>query len=175
MDEHGPDAPWHNETDETINRHQQARGLAALVTDSLYGGSSNTRKYLPTLAELIDRLTIVQLKMIYISENADAYKEEMALIQHDIDMMIEERPISAGDIRAIAMLMLTNRVIWENESRARLGGDEQDALLKFTHSINGVRTQAKNVIARNGNERVELKVDSLAASLPEEFGNWRVF
>ena len=46
------------------------------------------RKYLPTLAELVDRLSIVQLKAIFIPENAAAYNEERALIEHDIDLLL---------------------------------------------------------------------------------------
>ena len=79
------------------------------------------RKYLPTLSELVDRLSIVQLKAIFINEHRDAYKEEIALIEHDIDLLLGERPdyrVSAKDIRAILAVMLTNRFIWENESKA---------------------------------------------------------
>lgn len=139
------------------------------------------RKYLPTLAELIDRLSIVQLKAIFISENKVAYDEEIALIEHDIDVLLGEqfnklgKALNGASVRAILMLMLTNRYIWENESKARQGGSEQDKLLKLTHSINGVRNTAKNVISRWAGERVDLKIDSFAANLVEDFGNWNVF
>lgn len=133
------------------------------------------RKYLPTLAELVDRLSIVQLKSIFIVENKTAYDEEIALIEHDIDLLLAGKPLDAATVRAILMLMLTNRYIWENESKARQGGSEQDKLLKLTHSINGVRNTAKNVISRWAGERVDLKIDAFAAGLVEEFGNWDVF
>jgi len=35
------------------------------------------RKYLPTLSELIDRLSIVQLKEVFISEHKDEYSQEI--------------------------------------------------------------------------------------------------
>ena len=139
------------------------------------------RKYLPTLAELVDRLSIVQLKEIFILENTDAYREERKLIEHDIDVLLSEqfnnlgKSLDAPTVRAILMLMLTNRYIWENESKAREGGSEQDKLLKLTHSINGVRNTAKNVISRWAGERVDLKIDAFAAGLVEDFGNWNVF
>ena len=41
------------------------------------------RKYLPMLAELIDRLSIVQLKEIYIAEHAEEYRTERALIEYE--------------------------------------------------------------------------------------------
>jgi hypothetical protein len=143
----------------------------------------STRKYLPTFSELLDRLSIVILKSIFISENKEAYEKEQELIMYDIDMIIKERDfddtfshiINAKMLRAMMILMLTNRVIWENESKARAGGSDQDKLLKFTHSVNGVRNTAKNIISQELGERVDLKIDCLAADLVKEFGNWDIF
>lgn len=139
---------------------------------------TNARKYLPTFADLVDRLCIVQQKAIFISERRDEYVAEMDAILHDIDLIVGGAPdnaISAREIRAICVLMLANRFIWENESRARAGGPEQDKLLKLTHSINGVRNTAKNELAIVDGGRKDYKIDSLAADLPPEFGDWRVF
>lgn len=132
------------------------------------------RKYLPSLADLIDRLTIVQLKMIFIPEHRESYIAERDLIEHDIDMILSgmDKKIGATELRAIIVLMLANRYIWENESQARAGGSAQDKLLKLTHSINGVRNTAKNVIAEMYGERKDFKIDCLAADLDPQFGNW---
>ncbi len=135
------------------------------------------RKYLPTFAELVDRLSIVQLKSIFISSNKSAYDLEAADIVHDLDVIIKEKGIrlTGAMVRAILVTMLTNRYIWENESKARLGGSEQDKLLKLTHSINGVRNTAKNIISKELGERIDLKIDALAAELTAEFGNWNIW
>lgn len=152
------------------------------------------RKYLPTLAELIDRLSIVQLKMIFIPESREAYTKERGEIEHDIDRLLIERnavanpgriccpSIGALNIRAIMMIMLANRTIWENEAAVRSADDTgvelgatQHERLRFTHSLNGVRNTAKNIIASHFGERVDMKVDCLAADLPADFGNWSVF
>lgn len=136
------------------------------------------RRYLPTLSELVDRLSIVQLKAIFINEHRDAYKEEITLIEHDIDLLLGERPdyrICAKDIRAILVVMLTNRFIWENESKARAGGSEQDHLLKLTHSVNGQRNTAKNILSKSFGERLDMKIDALAAELPSDLGHWDIF
>lgn len=133
------------------------------------------RKYLPTLSDLIDRLSIVQLKAVFIAENRDEYVKERALIEHDIDILLADHKLEALDVRAIMCVMLTNRFIWENESKARAGGDEQDRLLKLTHSVNGSRNTAKNVLAKRAGQRLDLKVDCLSATLPPEYGNWNLF
>lgn len=133
------------------------------------------RKYLPTLAELVDRLSIVQLKTIFLPGQATAYNEERTLIEHDIDLLLMDRDLKAKDVRALMVIMLANSTIWTNESKARQGGDEQDKLLKFTHSINGLRNQAKNIIASGSSERIDIKTDCFAEALVSEFGQWDIF
>lgn len=167
-DEHGPDAP--NYSGDWPVDHRDSPGYKLR--------HKSDRQYLPTLADLIDRLSIVTLKEIYIPENRDAYRVEREMIKHDIALLLsQQRAMNDPSefIRACMICMLANRVIWENESLVRAGGSEQDKLLRFTHSINGVRNTAKNVIAKTFGERVDLKVDALAADLPAEFGNWSVF
>ena len=135
-----------------------------------------SRKYLPTLPDLVDRLTIVQLKMIFIPERAAEYAEERDLIVHDIDMVLRDGPaMNAKALLAVCAIQLTNRVIWENESLARKGGNEQDKLLKFTHSINGVRNTAKNILAGEMGGRRDYKIDCFAAEFGNNYGNWDIF
>ena len=43
------------------------------------------RKYLPTLAELVDRLSIIQLKEVFITEHKEEYGQEIK----DIDSWIK--------------------------------------------------------------------------------------
>lgn len=176
MDEHGTDVPEAPLTDLPIKdrrvpRYDSYNGPPAIIL-----AQRPSRRYLPTFAELVDRLSIVQLKQVFIPEHAGQYAAEIALIEHDLDLMLEDgRPITARHIRAMLVLMLTNRFIWENESKARAGGPEQDRLLKLTHSVNGVRNTAKNVLSEDAGERLDHKVDALAADLPAEFGNWKIW
>lgn len=146
------------------------------ITDLMYYPRM-PRKYLPTFADLVDRLSIVQLKAIFIRENTPEYNKEIGDIMHDLDLVIKEKDIklTATMIRAILAIMLTNRYIWENEYKARLGDNSQDKLLKLSHSINGVRNTSKNMLSRELGERVDLKIDSLAADLLAEFGNWDIW
>ena len=127
----------------------------------------NQRKYMPTFAELIDRLSIVTLKSIKILGNKEAYEKEAHEIMHDLDIIIKEKKINltAQMIRAMLIVSWANETIWSNESKAREGGTEQDHLLKFTHSINGVRNNAKNVISQEIGERKDLKLDCIAVNV----------
>ena len=48
------------------------------------------RKYLPTLSELVDRLSIAQLKEVFIKDHKDEYAQEISDIIYDIQKLIYE-------------------------------------------------------------------------------------
>ena len=129
------------------------------------------RKYLPTIAELIDRLAIVTLKSCKIPKNKKEYEKEANLIMDDLNTLGE----NGQKIRAVLMLGITNNEIWMNESQAREGKSDQDHLLKYTHAVNGVRNQAKNVISNITGDRVDLKLDCIAADICKQKGyDWEL-
>ena len=68
------------------------------------------RKYLPTLAELVDRLAIAQLKEVFIPEHKNEYSQEIEDITHDIQLCIDESDgiVDANTIRAIVVLAQMN-------------------------------------------------------------------
>ena len=135
------------------------------------------RKYLPTFAELVDRLSICLLKSIFIPENKSSYELEIADILHDIDLLIKEKGLvlNAQSLKSVLVIMLANRYIWENESACRKGDNQDYSLLKLTHSINGVRNTAKNKLSQEVGERQDFKIDCLAAELKSSFQNWEIF
>ncbi len=52
-----------------------------------------TRKYLPTLSEFIDRLSIVQLKEVFIAEHKEEYAKEISDICHDIQLILDKSEV----------------------------------------------------------------------------------
>jgi len=129
------------------------------------------RKYLPTLAELIDRLSIAQLKEVFIPDHKKEYSEEIRDIVHDIQSIIDEKngKITAETIRAIVVLSQMNLHIWHNESNYRKGVKDGNNL-ELTHGINGIRNTAKNKIQEIVGGRKDYKIDCLAA----EFKDWEI-
>ena len=128
------------------------------------------RKYLPTLAELIDRLSIIQLKEVFIIEHKDEYAQEIKDIIHDIDIILydDKVKLSGKDVRAIVVLSQMNLHIWHNETQYRAGTG--DGNLGLTHGLNGIRNTAKNMIQENVGGRKDYKIDCIAA----EFKDWEV-
>jgi len=129
------------------------------------------RKYLPTLSELVDRLSIVQLKEVFITEHKEEYAEEIKAIVHDIQLYLDEskEPITAETIRAIVVLSQMNLHIWHNESNYRKGIKDGNNL-ELTHGLNGIRNVAKNKIQEVMGGRKDYKIDCLAA----EFKDWEI-
>jgi hypothetical protein len=129
------------------------------------------RKYLPTLSELVDRLSIVQLKEVFIPEHKSEYAQEIQDIVHDIQKHIDENKseITAETIRAIVVLSQMNLHIWHNESNYRKGIKDGNNL-ELTHGINGIRNTAKNKIQEIVGGRKDYKIDCLAA----EFKDWEI-
>ena len=129
------------------------------------------RKYLPTLSELIDRLTIVQLKEVFINDYKDEYAKEITDIVHDIQLLLDENDsvINAETIRAIIVLSQMNLHIWHNESNYRKGIKDGNNL-ELTHGLNGIRNTAKNKIQEINGGRKDYKIDCLAA----EFKEWEI-
>ena len=130
-----------------------------------------SRKYLPTLSELIDRLSIVQLKEVFITEHKDEYKQEIKDIIHDIDLTLKENDVilDSKAIRAIVVLSQMNLHIWHNESNYRKGICEGNNL-ELTHGLNGIRNTAKNKVQELSGGRKDYKIDCLAA----EFKDWEI-
>ena len=129
------------------------------------------RKYLPTISELIDRLSIVQLKEVFIPEHKNEYAEEIKDIIHDLDLELSEKSVilSGDDIRAIIVMAQMNLHIWHNESNYRKGIKDGNNL-ELTHGLNGIRNTAKNKIQEIVGGRKDYKIDCLAA----DFKDWEV-
>ena len=110
---------------------------------------TKSRKYLPTFSELIDRLSIAQLKEVFIPEHKTEYAEEISDIIHDINLIIQR---STRSIKAIT-------------KGIKDGND-----LELTHGLNGIRNTAKNKIQEVVGGRKDYKIDCLAA----DFKDWEI-
>ena len=128
------------------------------------------RKYLPTLAELVDRLSISQLKEVFIPQHKDEYSQEIKDIVHDIQVLLDSsEKVNADTIRAIVVISQMNLHIWHNESNYRKGIKDGNNL-ELTHGLTGIRNTAKNKIQEIVGGRKDYKIDCLAA----DFSDWEI-
>jgi hypothetical protein len=130
------------------------------------------RKYLPTLADLLDRLSINQIKEVKLPEHKEQYAKEIKDILHDIDLIISEGNLQLNSIilRAVVVLSQINLHIWVNEANCRNGVKDGNNL-ELTHGLNGIRSQAKNIIQKLTQDlRMDHKIDCLAVN----FKDWEI-
>ncbi len=130
-------------------------------------------KYHLDLGELLDRLTILQLKEVNrAGELKKQITEEIDQIVHDVNVLLtnSHKQITAEFLRDLIILAQFNTHVWVNEDAARKGnaGD----ILRLTHSLNGIRVEARNRLQRLLNGRIEKKIDCLANTMIEEYKNW---
>tara|TARA_R110000851_G_scaffold20643_5_gene62322 strand:+ start:480 stop:890 length:411 start_codon:yes stop_codon:yes gene_type:complete len=128
-----------------------------------------SRRYLPTLSELVDRLSIAQLKEVFIADHKEEYALEIKDILHDIDLLLADAEINAEALRSVVVLSQMNLHIWHNESNYRRGIKDGNNL-ELTHGLNGIRNTAKNKIQEIVGGRQDYKIDCLAA----DFKDWEI-
>lgn len=133
-----------------------------------------------TLSELIDRLTIVQLKETFNPELKEAYAKEITDLIHDINLKLPKSssPTVTGEfIRDVIVLAQYNHHIWANEDAERKADMEEKDIdwekrykqLRLTHSLNGIRNKCKNKLQSLVGGRKEHKNQCLAA---DDAGQW---
>jgi hypothetical protein len=131
------------------------------------------RKFLPTISELLDRLSIVQLKEVKIPEHKEEYAKEISDIVHDIQLIIDQNDvmINAEMLRAIIVCAQMNTHIWYNESNVR-SGVAGPSMLALTHGLNGIRNTSKNKIQEVFGGRKDYKIDCIAADFKDCEISW---
>lgn len=113
--------------------------------------TSKSRLFLPPLSELIDRLTITQIKENLLIDESGDYFAEIKKLVNDLDLIISEKsvPLSGQLIRAVVMLSQINLHIWGNKDlmQENLENESKYLLyLKKAHQMNGVRNLIKNYL-----------------------------
>lgn len=112
---------------------------------------SNSRQFLPPLSEIIDRMTVTQIKLNLLEDGKADFKSELQRLSNDIDIILGEKNIPASSelINSIVMLSQLNLHIWQNKDEMQLNLENEPiylSLLKRAHQLNGFRNQIKNRI-----------------------------
>jgi hypothetical protein len=103
------------------------------------------------MSELIDRLTVTQIKQNLLGDATGDFTAEIARLINDINLIIEEKDIAlSGElIRAIVMMSQINLHIWQNKDFMQENLENEPlylSYLKKAHQMNGVRNLLKNYV-----------------------------
>lgn len=108
---------------------------------------TNNRKYKVPFSELIDRLTVDQIKLLKnMDDKANSLKMEIKDLMDDIDVIISNKKIllNSDIIRMVIILSQINLHIWNLKDKMSNDESNYDKNLKLAHQLNGIRNQIKN-------------------------------
>lgn len=126
---------------------------------------SKQYRYQYSFAELLDRAGIVLMKIAN-SPNADTpFHVELKDILHDIQLHLNEKPMTAEMVRGLIVLTQVNFFIWGNEKAVRdaddgkISDEELIIMLKESHKANSLRGEAKKHIQLQRGSRTDEKLN----------------
>ena len=107
------------------------------------------RQFLPSLSELLDRLTVTQIKQALLGDKNKDFYNEINKLSNDIDIIIKKENIKLDSriIRIIVLISQRNLHIWKNKDLMQENlenNEEYLKLLKLAHQLNGIRNRMKN-------------------------------
>ncbi len=107
------------------------------------------KKYHLPISELIDRLTILEIKLVLHRENSADFIEELNLLKNDIQIELTSKPneLTLELIQTLVTLGQMNLHIWYIKDRMKDQINsplEYGENMKLAHQLNGIRNQLKN-------------------------------
>lgn len=144
------------------------------ANDKVEKATKEEREYLPSFAELIDILSINQIKEVLLEAQHEQFSIEMKKIEHDIDLLIRERNVelSSNLIRAIIIIAQMNLHIWHYKDKMQDQPERYAEYLTLAHQLNGFRNQMKNLIAKKVGENSEGR--SKTNTSTDDIKGWKV-
>jgi len=111
-------------------------------------GCITERRCLPTLADLVDELTINQIKQVLLPDGRTRFGPRMEMLSHDIDLLLAAAApdLSARIVRILVVLAQTNLHIWMLKEKAQQDEAHYMDHLKLAHQLNGLRNRMKNAL-----------------------------
>ena len=105
-------------------------------------------RFVPGLGDLVDRLTVDQLKEAFHESIRTSVRIEIADLEHDIDGWADRHQIklSGRNVRIIIVLAQINYEIWMCKEVMMAEPKRYAQWLKRAHQLNGIRNQMKNLL-----------------------------
>ena len=102
----------------------------------------------PSPAELLDRLSVDQIKLVLGNGEYDGFLQEMADIEHDVNELLQDDSveIDARFVRLVIALAQINLHIWKVKETMNTDSSRFEENMKLAHQLNGIRNQIKNRI-----------------------------
>ena len=107
------------------------------------------RTHHESISDLIDRMSILQLKVVFDAASRASYEEEMRRIEDDLDFLCTKATVVLDTmlIWLVVALAQINLHIWKTKEIMQSDPMRFNEKMKLAHQLNGIRNQLKNRIA----------------------------
>lgn len=106
----------------------------------------NDRDYLLPFSELLEQMTVLQLREMLLNKSIETYAKDIKNIEHDIDLIIKEKglKLTARLLRLTFLIGQINALIWVYKDKMLENEENYLPYLKLSHQVNGIRNAVKN-------------------------------
>lgn len=126
------------------------------------------RKCVLSFADLIDSLTVQQIKEVFHHEHILEFEKEISDLMHDISIDIKNHNLcfDANIVRLIIALSQINLFIWAEKEKMKTDKDNYYKHLKLSHQLNGIRNKIRNkfieeINHQQGDIKTNINLDGL--------------
>jgi hypothetical protein len=101
----------------------------------------------PSLSELIDRLSVDQIKEVLVSHGRGSFNDDIQRIEAELDTIfshMDHPVVTSRFIRLVIALSQINLHIWKEKECMMNDRSGFEMHLKLSHQLNGLRNQLKN-------------------------------
>jgi hypothetical protein len=109
---------------------------------------ADSRKFLPGLGDLIDLMTVTQLRLVRSPSNIAEDTRLHEDLNSDISLILNGLDLDwASLVERVVYISLLNAEIWELKDKMSLseeGGEDYSANLTLAHQLNGYRNRIRN-------------------------------
>ena len=127
-----------------------------------------------SLSELIDRLSVNQIKEVLVSEAKESFGMEIQRIEDELDSVFShtDHPLTSRFLSLVIALAQINLHIWKEKDRMVDDSSLFERHLKLSHQLNGLRNQLKNELL----EEAGIKEHSLTKTNTdtEDLEGWNI-
>ncbi len=116
--------------------------------------TSYERKYEFTLSDLLDRMTIDQIKEVLLPTSAIGHGRSLELLSSDVTVILESRRVelSGRILRLLVLLAQLNLHSWRSKDRLDKGPENYTSTVRHGADLNGIRNGVLNLLQDEFNE-----------------------
>lgn len=132
-------------------------------------------EYEPNISELIDILSILQIKEVKVFKNKQNIKKQIKNARNDLKILLKnnQTKLDSKMIRKIFLVGIINLLVWQLKDNMLIEEKNYNKYLRKALELNTIRNAAYNIMMKNFNEFDETRMRN--ETLGKINRNWHKF